>query len=166
MGIMKKLLIGLLLGVSLCLVPVLGYGEIMERGMSGIDEHSTRLDFCFLRAEVWYMMRNPNTYEAIYLVYDKVGKCKECFGLPEGVETKGKVFMTIDDIRGLFSYKKGTALKEAFKSHLETFYSYISEFVTDMNSDVVVVFYSKGGIPLGYFYQGEYHLWEGESSEK
>ena len=47
MGIMKKLLIGLLLGVSLCLVPVLGYGEIMERGISGIDEHSTRLDFLF-----------------------------------------------------------------------------------------------------------------------
>jgi len=28
-----------------------------------------------------------------------------------------------------------------------------------MNNDVVVGFYSKGNILLGYFYKGEYHLW-------
>jgi len=30
----------------------------------------------------------------------------------------------------------------------------------DMDADIVAIFISKGDIALGYFYQGEYHLWE------
>ena len=47
-----------------------------------------------------------------------------------------------------------------FKSILETIHSYIDIMVTDMETDVVARFVDSDGIPLGYFYQGEYHVWE------
>ena len=46
-----------------------------------------------------------------------------------------------------------------FKRQLEATYSFIAAWATDMDTDVVAVFYGRGEIPLGYFYQGEYHLW-------
>jgi len=38
--------------------------------------------------------------------------------------------------------------------------SYLEEVTTDMAADIVAVFYSEKETTLGYFYQGEYHLWE------
>ena len=56
----KKLLIVFLLGVSFCLMPVLGYGEVKQelyekRGMS-------LLDWRLLQATVTYMQENPLTF--------------------------------------------------------------------------------------------------------
>jgi len=34
-----------------------------------------------------------------------------------------------------------------------------------MDTDVVAQFLSKQQIPLGYFYQGEYHLWGKEFNQ-
>jgi len=42
---------------------------------------------------------------------------------------------------------------------LEVIYTFISAEATDMDGDIVAVFYRREGIPLGYFYQGGYHLW-------
>ena len=52
-------------------------------------------------------------------------------------------------------------MRDEFKSILEALFSYLEAGVaTDMDTDIVAKFHSKGAIPLGYFYQGEYHLWE------
>ena len=54
-----------------------------------------------------------------------------------------------------------------FSIQLDTLYSFIQHIATDLNTDIVAVLYGeKEGsfgyehVPLGYFYQGEYHLWE------
>jgi len=64
------------------------------------------------------------------------------------------------DNRGVFSYKSGIALRDEFKRQLKVIYSFISLVATDMDADIVAQFLSREAIPLGYFYQGEYHLWE------
>lgn len=49
-------------------------------------------------------------------------------------------------------------LLDEFRRELETIYKPISGIATDMGTDVVAKF-ERGITPLGYFYQGEYHLW-------
>jgi len=47
---------------------------------------------------------------------------------------------------------------------LEVIYSFVDLAVKDidmdMDRDIVAKFHTKEEIPLGYFYQGKYHLWE------
>ena len=47
-----------------------------------------------------------------------------------------------------------------FKRELEVVYSFIEYIASNMNTDIVARLHSKSGTTLGYFYQGEYHLWE------
>jgi len=63
------------------------------------------------------------------------------------------------DTRGLFAYKSGGALLDQFKEELEIIYSCVDYIATDMNSDIVAKFLTREEIPLGYFHQGQYHLW-------
>lgn len=49
---------------------------------------------------------------------------------------------------------------DEFKRQLEVIYSFIEIVATDMDSDIIAEFLSRENIPLGYFYQGEYYLWE------
>jgi len=181
----KKLLAIILLSLSFCFVSGTGYGEIFpqltEEAISQGElyfkkdfpeepiktiltytrrEHPTYFEFYLLGARVNYMMMNPNTFVCLFADYDESGALQEIHKLPEGVVTKGKVLVTVYDRRKEFSHESGTALLELFKLILTTFYSYIDVWVTDINTDVVAKFYSKEGIPLGYSYQGEYHLWE------
>ncbi|MFQ5835086.1 MAG: hypothetical protein ACE5HR_04100 [bacterium] len=38
---------------------------------------------------------------------------------------------------------------------------FIMAEATNMDTDIVAAFFSaEGGTPLGYFYEGDYHLWE------
>jgi len=182
----KRLLTAFFLGVGLCFVPALGHGEVIpvlteevtpeqeryfkihfpDEPIKTIlrytrSEHPTYFRFYLLEARLNYMMTNPNNFACVFADYDNLGGAlREIHKLPEGVETKGKVLITVYDKRGAFSYKSGTALLEAFKQTLVVFYSYLDVWVTDMDADIVAKFYSKEDIPLGYFYQGEYYLWE------
>lgn len=92
--------------------------------------------------------------------YDPDGRFGEFF--PEYVDTKDKVCVLVMDNRDTFSYKSGIALLDEFKGQLKVIYSFINGVATNMDIDVVAKFFSKGSIPLGYFYQGEYHLWESQ----
>lgn len=48
---------------------------------------------------------------------------------------------------------------EKFEKELNSIYVDLW-FYADMAADVVAKFSSMENVPLGYFYQGEYHLWE------
>jgi hypothetical protein len=163
----RGLLAALLLGAGLCFVPGLGYGEEKELPFEIVivdlnylrGEKASELDLRLLQARVEYMMTNPTSFLNVSFYDDPNGRFKENF--PEGIDTKDKILVWVRDNRGVFRYKSRIALLELFKRHLETIYTFIdTRAAWDMNADIVAKFYSREGIPLGYFYQGEYHLWE------
>ena len=154
----KQLLTAFLLGVSLCFVPVLGHGEVRHMWN---EAKATLMEIVLLEARIDYMMRNPDVFLDVFLRYDSTGRFAREF--PVNVNTKGKIFIGVqDNKRGGYSYKSGTALLELFKVDLKLLFAFVKvkRVVTNMDTDIVAVFYSRGSIPLGYFYQGEYHLWE------
>jgi len=77
--------------------------------------------------------------------------------------------VTVVDNRGVWSDESDIPLEvtlfDDFKKQLEAIYSFISMWTMDMDTDVVAQFLSKQQIPLGYFYQGEYYLWEKEFNQ-
>jgi len=152
----KRLLIIILLGLSLCFVSGAGYGEVKE----WMHKEKTPLMFSFLLdARVNYIMSNPSTFLNVFIGYDPNGEVYQQ-SFPEGTNTKGKICLSIFDNRNLFTDKSKVGLLDEFKRSLDCIYSFLDLVTTDINTDVVAVFLSKEGIPLGYFYQGEYHLWE------
>ena len=153
----KKLLAALLLGVGLCFVPALGYGEVS--GWS-YETPVTYIEIELLNARITYIMTNPTSFLVVGFSYDPTGLHGRIAGLPESVDTKGKISVVVGDNRGIFSDKSRKALLDSFKRELEIIYSYIQLVATDMDADIVARFYSREEIPLGYFYQGEYYLWE------
>jgi len=178
----KRVLAAFLLGVGLCFVPVLGYGEVIIPGygtqigdrlggamdeklwpyVEGIreDVRLLRLDNALLNARIQYIMRNPTNFLSVDCYYDSDGRFSyPNIFFPEGVETKGKIVILINDNRGEF-YLSGVALLDVLSANLKIIYSFLSPVATNMDTDIVAIFLSKEGIPLGYFHQGEYHLWE------
>ena len=154
----KKSLAIILLGLSFCFVPALGYGEVKQWM---IEKKVRYIDFLLLRASVKYMMWNPTNFLFVTFTYASDGVRIELpGGLPEGVDVKGKIWVRVGDNRGVLSSESTIALRGAFKKILDNAYSYIDDIATDMDTDIVAIFISQGDIPLGYFYQGEYHLWE------
>jgi len=145
----RGLLAAFLLGVGLCFVPALGQGEVMHRA----GEMDSRL----LEARIDYIMHNPTNFLNVRFYYYPIGQSGV---FPEGVDTKGKICALIVDNRGVFSYKSGVALLGLFERILESIRWPIFFVATDLDTDIVAKFVSREGIPLGYFYQGEYHLWE------
>ena len=157
---MKKrlLLAAILLGVVLCFVSGAGYGGQFEYLKN--DGKASLIDSFLLEARVNYVMRNPTDFLNVQIHYDLNGDYSE--GLPDNVDSKGKIFVWVIDNRDMFSDKSGIALLDTFIINLEKIYSSIVLVVMtfDMDTDVVAGFMSEEVIPLGYFYQGEYHLWE------
>ena len=151
----KVLLAAFLLAVGLCFVPISGYAKV-EQWMN--EAKAKYMECRFSHARISYIMSNPTTFLKVHFYYDPVGQYRRFF--PEGIDTKGKIFVEVRDNRGVFSDKPGTALLEKFKSVLEPIYTFIQSVATDMDTDIVAKFYSRENIPLGYFYQGKYHLWE------
>jgi len=154
----KKLLAIILLSLSFCLVSGVGYGEVMHQAAV---VKASLMDVMLLEARVSYMMRNPDVFLDVDFYYDWTGAA--VWKWPGNVDTKGKVCIWVqDNLRGGFSYKTGTALLDLFKGCLEIVYAFIEieGVVTDLDTDIVAKFVSRGGISLGYFYQGKYHLWE------
>ena len=155
----KKLLAAFLLGVGLCFVPALGYGEVQEWTY---ERKASYMEICLLRAEIDYMMNNPTNFLSINFYYDPDGRFGRIEKLPESISTKSKIFVVVRDTRRVFSDKSGIVLLDEFKKELEVIYSYssIGAVAMDMNADIVAIFCDRENIPLGYFYQGEYHLWK------
>lgn len=153
----KKLLAIFLLSVGLFFVPTLGYGKI-EPWL--YQEKASLIRIYLLDAKIEYIMHNPTTFTFVDFAYDEAGLLRIIERLPEGIDTKGKIIVLIGDTRDRFSYKTGIALLDEFKRILKVIYSFIDDVATDMDTDIVAKFVTKHGIPLGYFYQGEYYLWE------
>jgi hypothetical protein len=151
----KKLLVAFLLGVGLCFVPVLGHGEV-KKWVTQVN-----MDSALLKTRVSYIMNNPSSFLYVDFAYDpdrRLGKI--WLKLAEGVDTNGKILVPVRDNRDLFSYKSGIGLLDELEGILEALFSYIEVVSTDMDTDIVAEFVTKHGIPLGYFYQGKYYLWE------
>jgi len=162
----RGLITAFLLGVGLSFVPGLGQGEIKSpRHLGKISS----MDWRLLQATVNYMQENPTNFLRVHICYDEDGSWEESF-FPKHIDTRGKVCLLVGDniFRGdderLFCGKSGTDLLNEFKRQLENIYSFIEDYATEMNTDIAAYFYTRErkpslGIPLGYFYQGEYHLW-------
>ena len=120
------------------------------------------IDIALLKAQVNYMMCNPARFLAVNLFYDPTGAQERAAGLPESVDTKGKIVAAVLDNRGIWSDKSGIPLTvpllDDFKTELETIHSFIAMRTTDMDTDVVAGFYTQQENLLGYLYQGKYHL--------
>ncbi|MFQ6065839.1 MAG: hypothetical protein ACE5K3_00995 [bacterium] len=153
----KRLLAAFLLGVGLCFVPILGHGEVKEWMY---EQKATQMAASLSWARINYIMGNPTNFLFVGFFYDPDGELG-IKSFPEGVDTRGKIIVWVQDNRGVFSYKSGTALLDLFKGVLENIYSAgLQSVATDMKTDIVAKFHTKREIPLGYFYQGKYHLWE------
>ena len=114
----------------------------------------------FLEDKVEYIMNNPADFLHIRLYYGPDVELEK--ELPESVDTEGKLIICVRDSRGVFSRKSGKALLDQFKRELESIRSSSFEvWLQDLrDTDILAKFLSEERIPLGYFYQGEYHLWE------
>ncbi len=182
----KQVIAAFLLGVGLSSVSALGYGEIRQWRETDINFYMDKypdeprralyewqmanneqwqLELCLLTARVDYIMRNPAVFENVRFFYDPDGRYKTEF--PEGVQTEDKILVWVLDNREMYKTLSGVALLDLFKVQLEVMYQFLfTETVGRMNipislkTDIVAKFYSGEGIPLGYFYQGEYYLWE------
>ena len=153
----KGLIAAFLLGVGLCFIPVLGYGEIphwME------EEKVSYMNWILLHIRVNYIMYRPNTFLDIGLFYDVDGRYASMMQFPKNVTTERKIIIGVRDNRGVFSGISGKALLSEFEKVLEDIFYDVKMLASDMKNDIVAKFYSEKEIPLGYFYQGEYHLWE------
>lgn len=154
----RKVLAIVLLSLSFCLVSGAGYGEIEVDILEKFEV--SRMEYLLLDAKVEYILRNPTNFLDIDWVYDG-GRWNILFEeWPTEIDTEKKIVVKIGDSRNVLSNKSRVVLLELFKEALEAVYSFIKHIATSMNTDIVAKFYSKGDIPLGYFYQGQYHLWE------
>ena len=153
----KKFLAAILLVMSFCFVSGVGYGEIAEWTL---ERTVLRLDYSLGWAMLFYVWDHKTDFLVVIFSYDSyVGEVK--FSSKPDVSTGGKILIEITDSRGIFSNKSGIALLNLFRKTLKDIYSYIEDYATDMDADVVAILMAfPGGNELAYFYQGEYHLWE------
>ncbi len=155
----RILLAVFLLGVGLCFVPISGYGTIPRELY---EEKTPLINLHLLRAQMHHMMSNLGNFLAVDFAYDLNGELGRQI-LPEGSDTKGKILVSVYDTGDVFSNKSGIALLGQFRKELELIYSYLDHIATDLDNDIVAVFYyifeMDEETNLGYFYQGEYHWW-------
>ncbi len=153
----KKLLVVILLSLSFCFVSGVGYGKVHP------DFNEGKSLEIFQDARISYIMGKPDGFLLVNLIYSHP-QLGELIGLqleyPEGVDTVGKVLIQVYDTRGVFSDKSGASLLAQCKKELDYIYYCISASVWDMDNDVAAKFYTGKNIPLAYFSEGKYHLWE------
>ena len=154
----KRVLAAFLLGVGFCfVVSGVGYGEVIKWM---INQEASFLEVSLLNARITYVMINPYNYQNVGFLYDPNGEFGKTV-FPEGVNTKNKIIVRVEDIRDEFINKSREDLLVLFWAELMAISSILEgAAITDMDTDIVAVFYSRQAIPLGYFYQGEYYLWE------
>jgi len=132
--------------------------ELKEEGVDVIRMTETNL----LRRRLDYIMWNPHDFLCFYWEWDWIGLFHLNHELPENIigKTEGKLIIQVYDNRRVFVYISEVALLEQFKKELVRIYDYAPQgFFSKMDRDVIALFYGYGRKPLGYFYQGEYHLW-------
>lgn len=117
----------------------------------------------FLEEKVNYMMNNPTDFLFIWFDYGPDERLEK--ELPGDVDTQGKLIIRVRDSRGVFSGKSGKDLLDQFNKELDSIGGSATirmwaEFVGREKENIVVKFFNEEGDPLGYFYQGKYHLWE------
>lgn len=116
----KGLLAAFLLGVGLCFVPVLGYGEVPELEelrKQMCKRKATFMELVLSGARIDYITRNPTNFLGVFLSYDEHGVLDK--DLPEGVDTEGKLIISIEDTRGVFSDKSEMVLLRLFRLYLK-----------------------------------------------
>lgn len=150
----RKLLTIVLLSLSFCFVSGAGFGEVLLRGEMEVSP----IEFLLLQDRIDYVMFNPTVPLIVDFHYDSDGQWGIFF--PEKVNTKGKIFVWIQDRTDIFSDKTGKVLMDQLKKNLENIYAFIMAEATDMDTDVAAIFLDREEVPLAYFYEGEYHLWE------
>ena len=150
----KRFLAAILLGVVLCFVSGAGYGEVLLRGEMEVSS----IEFLLLEDRIDYIMFNPTVPLIVDFHYDSDGQGGIFF--PERVNTKGKIFVWIQDRTDVFYDEAGKVLLDQLEKSLTNIYVFIMAEATDMDTDVAAIFLDREEIPLAYFYQGEYHLWE------
>lgn len=151
----KRLLVIILLSIALCFTSIKGYGEVQH----WLDDvQATAMDVFLLTARLNYVMENPSTFLSVQALYDRTGT--SVMGLPSHIMTAGRIYISMLDTANVFGEKTGEDLLKAFRKELEYLYSYFDKCATNMDTDIIATFYHWDGTPLGYFYQGEYHLWE------
>ena len=94
----RALLATVLLGVGLCFMPALGYGGVEERLFSGY--YVSWGYFELLKAEVSYMMHNPSIFINVVFYYDQLGGYGKGKDIPEGLDTKGKIYVRVGTAEG------------------------------------------------------------------
>jgi len=151
----KRFLAAILLSLSFCFVSGVGYGEIKPWMYTS---ETSYIDGSLLRAKVDYIMYNPDDFLVVRFYYDPYGN--QLKDLLEKVDTEGKILIRVRDNRNVFFRKSRKVLLDQFREELEDIYQFIEMIATDMDTDIAALFYSTENIPLAYFYQGEYHLWE------
>lgn len=169
----KKRFLAVLLVVVLCFVfSGVGYGKeftLEEIREIAYKQKASELDLTILKARTSYIMDNPTDFlNIVFCSYDVGGfirfddlreKKLAFYGI---INTKGKLVVKIRDNRAAFSDKSGIDLGAIFYKHLVAFLYNSAGLGTFFPYDthVLAVFYGEEEVPLGYFYQGEYHLWE------
>ncbi len=152
----KKLLAIIFLSLSFCFVSGVGYGEVQE----WMDkEEVSFMDISLLQARIDYIMQRPNDFMNVVLYYDPSGILgREIFS--GSIDTKGKIVVRIEDTRDFFGDEPDLYMIP-FALELNIIYnlSSLRSVATDRDSDIVAIFYRKGK-EIGYFDQGDYHLWE------
>ncbi len=156
----KRFLAAILLAVVFCfVVSGMGYGEIIEKEHL-LGTKARQLDVELLLSTIDYIMFFPDSFLRVSYHYDEAGWIAEDEKFPVGVSTKGKIYVAVIDSRGVFSGKTGVVLLLEFEAQFLLVSYFVMFLVSDLENDIVVKFMDDVGKPLGYFYQGEYHLWE------
>jgi len=118
------------------------------------------LEMSLLNCRITYMMINLYNYQNVGFVYDPDGELGKTV-FPKGVNTKNKIIVRVEDIREEFINKSREDLLILFWAELMSISSVLEgTAITDMDTDIVAVFFSGDGNPLAYFYQGKYRFWE------
>lgn len=151
----KRFLVAILLSLSLCFVSGVGYGEVYDYGG---PLGPLVMYFRLQQARIDYIMQNPTDFLDVGFHHDIEGKFSEEGFFPQETVTKDKIVVMLRDNRGVFN-KKGHALLKRFEQELKEIYLFLKSVTTEVY-DIVAIFYNQEGLPLGYYYQGEYHLWE------
>jgi len=92
----RMLLAALLLTVGLCFVPALGHGIV------GQYKDPWKMEILTLEARLNYIMRNPMTFLAVNYWYDEWGFAVKGEGLPEDIDTSGKIIIGVIDNRNRY----------------------------------------------------------------
>ena len=154
----RIILVIILLSLSFCFVSGVGYGEVYD---FGDPLGPLVMYFRLLQARIDYIMQNPTNFLDVGLHYDIEGEFSEEGFFPQGVETEGKVVVTLQDNRGIFFNRiKEEDLLRRFQQELTEVYTFLEPVATEMD-DIVAIFYNQKGLPLGYYYGGSYKLQKG-----